>query len=331
MDYLGTFSGIIGVFLTIIFFAVGYRQTIGAKKERTSAANKELSEVLLRRFTVEDNFKINHEGVEKLLTGKSIEHKIDKGSLYSPQEFEAVLYTKVIEGDYISDDKRTLICSNIEKSFNKSEENFLTSRSKYNTKNKNETPLILLTVSSAFIGFVSTFLFYKYNTNSIDNIFPNSHENSLSIFSYQAPILTAAFITITALMLFTFTKYKEQTSTKNNLNTNDFFEFKNGILKTIKAKKKKFILKKGFDFVIDDKSSLIGVKLYLSIKKPYKKNVNEIVEYIEIHRNKANCSEALIVFNQNISQEIKNLSTDKITILSGEEFISQLETPEIIE
>ena len=58
---------VLGVVLTVAFFVVGYRQTIGARKERARAANKELVVTLFRRFTLEKTFETSLEGIEKIV------------------------------------------------------------------------------------------------------------------------------------------------------------------------------------------------------------------------------------------------------------------------
>lgn len=43
----------IGVLVSVVFFVIGYRQTIGARKERAAAANRAVYKALLRRLVLE--------------------------------------------------------------------------------------------------------------------------------------------------------------------------------------------------------------------------------------------------------------------------------------
>ena len=56
---ISTFTGVLGVVLTVVFFAIGYRQTIGGRKERATSANKHLAEALFRRLALDEHFPIN--------------------------------------------------------------------------------------------------------------------------------------------------------------------------------------------------------------------------------------------------------------------------------
>src|SRR5947209_5413978 len=68
---LGTLSGVLGVILTIVFFIVGYRQSIGARKERAGAANRVILEILLRGLTLDTDFSTNYDGVDRFIAGKA--------------------------------------------------------------------------------------------------------------------------------------------------------------------------------------------------------------------------------------------------------------------
>lgn len=64
---LSTLLGVVGVALTILFFVVGYRQTIGARKERARAANKAATDAIFRRLTLEEKFETDPPAVNRLL------------------------------------------------------------------------------------------------------------------------------------------------------------------------------------------------------------------------------------------------------------------------
>ena len=70
---LSTVLGVLGVILTILFFFIGYRQTIGARKERARAANKSASDALFRRLTLESQFVIGFTDINKILSGFALD------------------------------------------------------------------------------------------------------------------------------------------------------------------------------------------------------------------------------------------------------------------
>lgn len=109
--------GVLGVLLTVIFFVIGYRQTIGADKERVITANRDILEILARRFTLESDFSLTARDVENFVLGKAIENHLPRSELYSLDQLRVLLFTRVLCSDYISQRRRGGIIKRIEASF----------------------------------------------------------------------------------------------------------------------------------------------------------------------------------------------------------------------
>jgi hypothetical protein len=97
--------GIVGIAVSVILFFVGYRQTIGARKERMEAANTELGRVLLRRVVLE-GFSPGRIEIDRLRDGTSREYRVAVSDILLPVELMNTVYTKIIENDFISPDLR---------------------------------------------------------------------------------------------------------------------------------------------------------------------------------------------------------------------------------
>lgn len=114
---ISTLLNVLGLVLTVLFFVVGYRQTIGARKERARAANKRIIDTLFRRLTHEENFSLSSSTVEKLLGGWALDARIRSSDMLGPDEVEAILIARVLENDYISAEQRQAIVTRIRSMF----------------------------------------------------------------------------------------------------------------------------------------------------------------------------------------------------------------------
>src|SRR5687767_5091893 len=114
---LGTLSGVLGVILTIVFFFVGYRQTIGARKERAGAANREILETFLRRFTLDTDFSVHYEEAERFVAGKALDSRVKRSDVLSMDEIYSLLHARVISSDYVSAKKRKSVLEKLAKCF----------------------------------------------------------------------------------------------------------------------------------------------------------------------------------------------------------------------
>jgi hypothetical protein len=118
---LGTLSGVLGVVLTVIFFLIGYRQTLGAKKERIRAANEIIIDTLLRRLILEPNFSIPAKEVEKFISGKALDARLTYSDVISGRELEAIIYSRIVDNDYVAADARKTILARVNECFRISE------------------------------------------------------------------------------------------------------------------------------------------------------------------------------------------------------------------
>lgn len=114
---LSTTLGALGVVLTVVFFAIGYRQTIGARKERARAANKGITDAFLRRIALDPEFIMDRTAIEKLLGGWAIDSRIRSIDMMSASDLEKVVLSRVIESDYIVANQRQEIIQRLERCF----------------------------------------------------------------------------------------------------------------------------------------------------------------------------------------------------------------------
>lgn len=97
--------GALGIVVSVALFLIGYRQTIGARKERVGSANADLQRILLRRVILE-GFAPTREDIERLRDGKSRESRVAISDILLPVQLMNSVYTQVVENDFISPELR---------------------------------------------------------------------------------------------------------------------------------------------------------------------------------------------------------------------------------
>lgn len=98
----------IGVFISVVLFLIGYRQTIGARRERTASANRAVYKALLRRLVLEE-YSPKLDDVNRLIEGKAQEFKVASGDLHSDEQVLNQVFAEIFDNDFIAPDKRTEI------------------------------------------------------------------------------------------------------------------------------------------------------------------------------------------------------------------------------
>lgn len=97
---MDTFLAILGIVVSLVLFLVGYRQTVGAKKERIAACNAEVEKILLRRIVLE-GYTPTRLDLERLMDGKARDLRVSSDDLLSVGQVLNTLYTRIVESDLI--------------------------------------------------------------------------------------------------------------------------------------------------------------------------------------------------------------------------------------
>jgi Restriction endonuclease len=100
--------GAFGIVVSVALFLLGYRQTVGARRERISSANSDLERVLSRRVILE-NFLPGRQDIDRLRDGKSREYRVALTDILLPVALMNIVYTRLVENDFISPDTRRQI------------------------------------------------------------------------------------------------------------------------------------------------------------------------------------------------------------------------------
>ncbi|HLE35776.1 MAG TPA: hypothetical protein VI699_01375 [Candidatus Acidoferrales bacterium] len=102
---IGDYWGVVGILVSVGLFLVGYRQTIGAKKERVNSANSEVEKILVRRIVLE-SYTPPLADVSRLLEGKARDFRVRASDLLSEEQLLTSIFTRILESDFLPQDKR---------------------------------------------------------------------------------------------------------------------------------------------------------------------------------------------------------------------------------
>lgn len=116
--YLLTFLGIL---VSVGLFLLGYRQTVGAYKERVRTANTDLEKLLLKRIVLE-SYQPTTEDLSRLINGKALDHRVKTRDLLSEIQLLEILFTRIIESDFVTPSQRNEILKRLSPALFKAEE-----------------------------------------------------------------------------------------------------------------------------------------------------------------------------------------------------------------
>ena len=117
VDYL---LPILGILVSIVVSMWGYRQTVGARRELIRAANSELEKVLIRRIVLE-SYQPNVDDLSHMIGGKAFEHRIKREELLSETQLLEMVFTKLTESDFLTQDRRNEVLDRLSPVFVKVE------------------------------------------------------------------------------------------------------------------------------------------------------------------------------------------------------------------
>lgn len=109
---MDTLLSVLGIVVSFVLFLVGYRQTVGAKKERIAACSAEIEKILLRRIVLE-GYSPNRVDVERLMDGKARDFRVSSDDLLSLGQLLNTLYTRIVESDLIPAEERRVMVERI--------------------------------------------------------------------------------------------------------------------------------------------------------------------------------------------------------------------------
>lgn len=317
----------IGIAVSIILFWLSYRQTIGAKKERTKNANESVHTSIMRRMVLED-YTPKYKDITRVLEGKAREYSTTANDMLSEEQVLNSVYTEVFNSDLISPDQRVKIESKLDQLFKTIEEKPVIPTFqefeiiKEQQKRRKET-LVSLTLAVSMVGALSSILF-----SFIKN-------PSALIQSNQEWLISGLGVFITSIAMISFLSFfKREKDESNNTVTRSStivsaVMFENEIAKIIEKsgyeyKTEPKIGRFSPDFLIDYKSKKIAVEV-----KAWKEDMplyilKTTIQRLEELSEEENINEVILVIKN--SRPVKGIMSEntKVKIYNINEFYKYL-------
>jgi hypothetical protein len=311
---ISTFTGVLGVVLTIVFFAVGYRQTIGGRKERARSANKHLAEALFRRLALDDRFPINLAGVSKLIMGSALEAKVRLDDLYTPEQLEAVLYAKIVESDYLPDDRRVVVLEKLSQCFaGEEQQHYIQVPARDRRRIGSEARLALL--SAAMAGSLSVLTATIISVRGNDNLFDGMDLGTTA----AAVAALAGLLVATAVVLAMYTRLRENSvsTAEQSVSAQRAEEYERKVVEELVSDG--FIISAGenpaYDFRVEGPDGDIGVEVKYDINQLSLSQIKSKFAKLDELCKSGHIAKAVIISSRSPLPEVRRLRNSNVTIM----------------
>lgn len=314
---LSTTLSVVGVALTVLFFVIGYRQTIGARKERAKAANRQVTEALFRRLALDEGFYLDRQGIEKLLVGSALGASVRADDLYTSEEMEAVLYTKAIETDYLDSAKRSEVMERLGKCFKEPPENssVVTPR----TQRGGLPADVWLAVASGLTAMVLSAAAVPLTGVSFAEILDRSGDMTTVVLTVLGLVGTVA-ATAGALTAFTRVREKSFSIDDHRLDSrHSAILFERNLIDAAKRRNNTVQIAKRdeCDFFYLGDNGNIAVEIKLDVNRVMRSSLKMALQKLEALCMAGTYTSAFIVGKNPPSSSIKKLETENVKIIDA--------------
>ncbi|MEG8030367.1 hypothetical protein QP179_01540 [Sphingomonas aurantiaca] len=315
---ISLFLGALGVVLTIIFFVIGYRQTIGARRERSRAANQNLVDTLFRRLALEESFTLNRLDVAKVSSGWAIAARVRSTDIHSLQELEDLLSARALESDYIAESQRKAISHRISSMFEEQ-------RTPVYVENSSDRslvrPEVFLAVGSGLASLVAavsaTTFFQDTQTETARNIFESA----------ILPVFGLIVLTAGALLFYTRVRDLSRGTTHEPLSAQAreinleraFFQAARRQVKSFRSS-----ADPAYDFVFESEGKVIGVELKSDVNKITRSLLSRTVARMKAAVQSGKISRVIVVSASEPNARVMALSEDDVSFIHLPDFFSLL-------
>jgi hypothetical protein len=252
-----------GLVVSLLLFSLGYRQTIGAQKERVAAANAEVEKIFLRRIVLE-NYTPTIADISRLVEGKARDLKARAAEMFSEEQILNCIFTRILETEMLAREQREEVLGRLlpvlQEIDNKSpEESAVLTLSGYTRGRTFYHAAVLATIAlvSSLLGGLITVL---PRLNAYDSNFKN-----LSL-----GILANAGISLVLIGLFHAYRFLKDSQQDLNLggaakSLEKVIDFGNEVARLIEKKGLKYkpagVKEKGYDFELELKNENVLVQV----------------------------------------------------------------------
>lgn len=304
----------IGIFVSVFLFILGYRQTIGARKERVKACNEKLIETILRRIILE-KYTPKKDDVKRLIEGKARDYKVKQKDLLSEDQILNTIYTRIFENDLISQEQRDENIERLSALFvvDKKQINQDLDISFLNNKDRTRKFINTITILLAFISTTVGVLVVSFDSIfSVDKIFDTN-------------ILVTVLGSIAAIIaVYTFLRVKDYQESSEDLDLpknpyRDYVKFEREVVLQLKKLNIETIIPNNKDDGFDLIAIINGEKVAIEIKywrqRPPFGFIRQVLSRLKSSMDKEKINRGLVVTNDKFGLDEKLKFEDNIDII----------------
>ena len=317
---IGYLLPLLGIFVSVVLSIWGYRQIVGARRERIRAANNELERVLIRRIVLE-SYQPTVDDLSRWIGGTTHEYRIKRQELLSETQLLENVFTKITQSDFLTQDRRHEALERLSPVFAKVEkaieeeppiielakaDNIGVDKFIYG---RNRLPFLIGFVAS-ILGTITVFIvttFYEAGTFLTKPI--------ISAFVGSAAIITVIFL------IYRFRESGEEPSARSAMQS--ALDFEQEVINTLtRLRIPVFIAERtsGVDFIVTlgEKRVLIEAKAHS--RRPPLPNIKRSIEKLSGAIQTKKADEGIIVTKESYKLPDDLLRNTKIRIMTLREF-----------
>ena len=324
MDASTLTSTIIGIAFSTTLFLLGYRRTIGARKERIRSGNDEIEKILVRRIVLE-NFMPNREEIYRLIDAKARDFGVRPSDLLSEDQLINTVYTRIVESDFIPLEQRKNVLGHLGSAIEDTkeepvrEESLDEALSSMGSRRRSSFMVGTIAVSATLVGTLFTALAAIYRVKV---------ELSEVLFTLTLTATTSLAILVFIIAIFrTLERQKEEPSKTRDIS--DFVGFERSVIVALQQTGlTKFVHSdrkdSGYDFIIQPKGQKVLVEVKGWNRRIPISLVDRAVDRLRDAASQESASEAILVTRNKVLQTPTHREDDIVKIMTLREFRSYL-------
>lgn len=316
---------ILGIAVSIMLFLIGYRQTIGAKKERIKSANSEVEKIMVRRIVLE-SYTAKLIDIARLIEGKARDFRVKVGDLLSDSQIMNCIYTRIVETDLIAHNQREEILSRIIPVLEEAEATPLQEKDVVEVSTESRRKPLYQIAVPLTMGIVASLI------GALVTVIPKIGTIDMDIPSLFSILIATASVSLALIIsYYTFSRLKESqqevTISSSSRAIEQAINFERDVARVIEKTGLKILpagRDRGYDFAIEKD----GKRIIVEVKAWYRtmpiRILSRVIEVLEKTVNMENAAEGFVITKSPIDFKSLDLENKKIRIMTLSEFRNYL-------
>ncbi|MCR9074278.1 MAG: hypothetical protein NXI18_21700 [Alphaproteobacteria bacterium] len=316
-----TLLSFLGIAVSVGLFLVGYRTTIGARKERTRTTNEEIIHGLLKRLVL-DEMVLTPDEVRRFAAGKAADHSLKSSDVLGFEPIVDRLYARVVDNDFIGSEQRTRILERI-REWDSPEvdfEDLMASLTRlYDTRSRFQSSSTALLGLASGMAAAAVTAATAVTFEGVDFVLERDFVRSLAV------ALVASGLIMSALTILRRTRdAQEESEPASEVEFES--EYERNFARMIEKSDVPFSYSRdgGYDFRLHGANGDVVVEVKTTSKQLSKKGLSELLKRLEDTVADSGARRALLVFLNPPSDHVRNLSSENVRVMGVQEFKSIL-------